>query len=116
MSTPSAAAEGTQSAATGVENVLFDTSSGGVFALDVDKNALAAGDTLELRIYKMVRTGGTRRVAYYQSYSGVQPADDQIAISPPISTDLTDSGALRFSLKWTGSGGPKNFPWKVLKF
>jgi hypothetical protein len=34
----------------------------------------------------------------------------------PISNELTDTNALRFSLKQTiPAGGGRNFPWKVLK-
>lgn len=110
-----AAGSGTQAATVGTEHTLLDTSSAGTYTFEVDANALAGGDTLELRIYKMVLTGGTRRVAYFQSYAGVQSSDDKIKISVPVSTDLTDSGALRFTLKQTVGTG-RSFPWKVLKY
>jgi len=87
----------------------------GVFSLHVDKNAMQAGDTLELRIYQIVLTGGTRRVAYYDVWSDAQISDDQIAVSVPIANELTDSGSLRFTLKQT-AGTSRNFPWKVLKY
>ncbi len=95
---------------------LVDVAVAGTFTLHVDKNAMQAGDTLELRIYQIVLTGGTRRVAYYQQWVGVQPADDLIAISVPISNELTDSGSLRFELNQKTGSGARAFPWKVLKY
>jgi hypothetical protein len=76
---------------------------------------MVAGDVLELRLYEMVLTSGTRRVAYYARYDGVQPADDMIKISVPISTALTDSGAIRATLLQT-KGTSRTFPWNLKKF
>jgi hypothetical protein len=70
---------------------------------------------VELRAYQMVLTGGTRRVAYFQVYVDAQVADDLIKISVPISNELTDAGALRFTLKQTQGTG-RVFPWKVLRY
>ena len=111
---PSLQASGTQAATIGTEHTLADVAIAGTFTLHVDKNAMAAGDTLELRVYQIVLTGGTRRVAYRDTFSGVQSADDLIAIDVPISNDLTDAGSLRFTLKQTAGTG-RSFPWKVLK-
>jgi hypothetical protein len=108
---------GTQSTSgnIGVELTLDDVDTAGTYTLHVDKSVLAAGDSLELRIYQMVLTGGTRRVAYFQRYADAQPTDDMIAISVPISNELTDSGALRFTLNQT-KGTARSFPWKILKY
>lgn len=110
-----AEASGTQAATVGTEHTLADIATPGTFTLHVDAVNMALGDILELRIYQMVLTGGTRRVAYFQSYIGAQPTDDLIKISVPISNELTDAGALRFTLKQT-QGTSRNFPWKVLKY
>ena len=106
---------GTQAATVTTEHTLLDVAVAGTFTLHVDTVNLAAGDIVELRIYQMVLTAGTRRVAYYTSYYGVQIADDVIKISVPISNELTDAGALRFTLKQTVGTG-RSFPWKVLKY
>lgn len=110
---------GTQAAAIGTEHTLLDVGAAGTFTLHVDTNPMVAGDTVELRIYQMVLTGGTRRLAYLQSYTGAQDASTNelgpIKISVPISNELTDTGALRFTLKQTGGVG-RSFPWKVLKY
>lgn len=100
----------------GVEDTVLDVAVAGTFTFHVDTNAMVAGDVCELRIYQMVLTGGTRRVAYYARFAGAQPAEDVIKISVPISNELTDSGALRFTLEQSGGGTDKAFPWKVLKY
>lgn len=100
----------------GVEDFLTSPNVAGTFTLHVDTNAMVAGDVIELRVYQMVLTGGTQRVAYVARYEGEQPADDKIKISVPISNELTDANALRFSLTQKGAGTDKAFPWKVLRY
>lgn len=106
---------GTQTAVIGTEHTLLDVAVAGTFTLHVDLNAMAALDVLELRIYQIVLTGGTRRVCYFKGAYGAQSADDMIVISVPISNELTDAGSIRFTLKQTGGTG-RAFPWKVLKY
>lgn len=108
-------ASGTQTAVIGTEHTLDDVAAAGTYTFHVDSNAMAAGDVLELRIYQIILTGGTRRVAYLQRYLDAQPADDLIKISVPISNELTDAGSLRFTLKQTAGTG-RAYPWKVLKY
>lgn len=106
---------GTQSATVTTEHTLLDVAVAGVFTLHVDKVNMVAGDALELRIYQIILTSGTRRVAFLASFTGAQSADDLIAISVPIANELTDAGSLRFTLKQT-TGTSRNFPWKVLAY
>lgn len=106
---------GTQTAVIGTEHTLLDIAIAGTFTIEVDKVNMAAGDVLELRIYNTVLTGGTRRVAYLARFADAQPTDDMIAISVPISNDLSDAGALRFTLTQTRGTG-RNYPWKVLAY
>lgn len=109
---------GTQTAVISTEHTLIDVAVAGTFTLHVDLSVLASGDTLELRCYQIVLTGGTRRTAYFQNYMDAQGGDDtypRIAISVPISNELTDAGSLRFTLKQT-TGTGRAFPWKVLKY
>lgn len=109
---------GTQTATLTTEHTLLNVAVAGTFTLHVDLINMAAGDILELRIKQMVLTGGTARVAYYMRYEGAQNADDMIAISVPISNELTDAGALSFTLQQNRiSGGTgRAYPWKVLKY
>lgn len=108
-------ASGTQSASVGTEHFLTSPNVAGTFTLHVDTVNMVAGDILELRIYQMVLTGGTQRVAYVARFENAQATDDLIKISVPISNELTDTNALRFSLTQV-KGTSRNFPWKVLKY
>jgi hypothetical protein len=110
-----AQASGTQTATVGTEHFLTSPNVVGTFTFHVDTINMAAGDIVELRVYQMVLTGGTQRVAYFTTYSDAQSADDLIKISVPISNELTDTNSLRFSLKQTAGTG-RAFPWKVLKY
>ena len=106
---------GTQAATVSTEHTLLDVAVAGTFTLHVDTVNMAAGDTLELRIYQRGLAGGTRRVGYFQSFPDAQYTDDLVKISVPISNELTDTGALRFTLKQTVGTG-RSYPWKVLKY
>lgn len=110
-----AASSGTQTATVTTEHTLLDISAAGVYTLHVDAVNMVAGDVLELRVYQMVLTGGTRRVAFIGCYYGAQPTDDVIKVSLPIGNELTDAGSLRFTLKQT-FGTSRSFPWKVLSY
>ncbi len=106
---------GTQPATIGTEHTLLDVAIAGTFTFHVDLFPMASGDTVELRIHQMVLTSGTRRVAYMETFTGAQVADNLIQISVAISNELTDAGALRFTLKQTAGSG-KSYVWKVLKY
>jgi hypothetical protein len=111
-----AAGSGTKTVAViGTPETLLDVAAAGVYTLHVDTNAMQSGDNLELRVYQMVLTGGTRRVAYLGGWSGAQPTDDLIKISVPIANELTDAGALRFEINQR-TGVARAFPWKVLVY
>ena len=92
-----------------------DVATAGTFTLHVDLISMAAGDVVELRIYQIVLTAGTRRVAYQQSFAGAQLTDNMVQISVPISNELTNTASLRFTLKQT-AGTARTFPWKVLTY
>lgn len=111
-----AVASGTQTAVISTEHALYNPSPAvaGVFQLVVDLNALADGDTLELRAKQMTLTGGTTRVVDVGTFVDAQPADKLIAVSMPISNELTDNGAVQFSLKQT-TGTGRAIPWKVIR-
>ena len=96
------------------EHFLTNPNSAGTFTMHADLNAMAAGDVIEFRIYQMVLTGGTPRVAYYAKYEGGQPTDDLISVGVPISNELTDTNSLRFSMLQR-YGTARAVPWKVLK-
>jgi len=111
----SAQATGTTTPVVGTENFIQNVAVAGTFTLHVDLSPMLAGDTLELRIYQMVLTGGTPRVAYLGSYFGAPSADNAIAVSVPISNELTDAQSLRFSILQR-LGTARAYPWKILKY
>lgn len=94
---------------------LADTSAAATYQLTIELGNLAAGDVLEVRIWKKVLTGGTRGVAYFARRSDAQPADDRQLLSVPISTALADSGAIRAEITQT-KGSSRNFDWCLEKF
>jgi hypothetical protein len=82
----------------------------------MDLNDMAAGDVIEVRAYKMALTGGTQRVLYFTAYYGAQAAHELMAIPfPEIANELTDSNAVRFSIKQTFGTAGVSIPWAVLK-
>lgn len=107
-------ANGTQTATVTTEHFVSDVNQAGTYVFEVNTTNMAAGDVLELRIYRKPLTGSTSVVAYFSAFYGVQPAEDVIKISVPISNDHTNATALRFSLKQTFGTG-RNFEWNVLK-
>jgi len=101
--------------ADGTEQFLANVALAGSYTLHFDSNPMAAGDVVELRIYQMVLTAGTPRVAYLARYAEAQFADDLIKISVPISNELVDPQSLRFSMRQT-AGTYRTFVWKVLRY
>lgn len=113
---PTAQATGTKTPTVGTTpDLLANVAVAGTFTLHVDLNAMVAGDVTYLSIKQMVLTGGTARYCYDKRYDGAQPAKDLIAISVPVSTELTDATALVFELNQT-AGTARAFPWKILKY
>lgn len=104
----------TQTASIGTEHFISNPNQAGVFELHIDLVNMAAGDLLEVRIYKMVESGGTARVVYLETFQGAQPADGVVFISVPISNSYTDSNSVRFSIKQT-TGTGRSYVWAVLK-
>lgn len=112
---PTVYASGTQTATVGTEHFLSSPNVAGVFTFHVDTINMANGDILEIRIYQMVLTGGTQRVVFFHGYYAAQATDNAIKVSVPITNELTDTNALRFSIKQTFGTG-RAFPWKVLQY
>jgi len=102
--------QGTQTTTINTEHPLTTTTTGllGIFILVVDTNALAGGDTLVLKLKTKCLTGGTSRVAYTLTYTGVQT--DIMKYSVPIPVDVELSCTLTQT-----AGVSRSFPWKLLK-
>lgn len=102
-------ASGTQSATVGTETTLTTDTSNATYYFEVDANALALGDVLELRIYVMTLSGGTLRQAWVTTI-GPAPPICPIIVSPPQPSNQS----LSVTLKQV-AGTAKSFPWKLLK-
>lgn len=113
--TPTLYASGTQTCVIGTEHFLSSPNVAGVFGLEIDKINMAAADVLEVRVYKIILTGGTTRVCYLGRYADAQPVDDLITVTPLVGNDLTDTNSLRFSILQTKGTG-RNVPWKLLSY
>jgi hypothetical protein len=98
------------------EDFLTSPAVAGTFTLHVDTNDMAGGDTIIVRVYQIVLTGGTTRVVYAQQYANAQAANDLIKISVPVSNELTDANSLRFSITQTKGTAGISLPWKVLRY
>ncbi len=115
MAAPTLHASGTQVAVIGTEHILSSIAIAGVFTSHVDLNAMQAGDTLELRVYRKVLAGGVSRPFKLLSFTGAQGADAQISDGDPFGNELAEADGLKFTLKQTVGTG-RSFPWKVLKY
>jgi hypothetical protein len=98
------------------EDFLTSPNVAGTFTLHVDLHGMATTHIIEIRVYQMVLTGGTTRVAYYTRVEGALiNVDNKIYVSVPISNELTDTNALRFSIKQVAGAAGISLPWKVLR-
>ena len=107
------ATSGTQSCTVTTEHTLANLEEAGSFVFEVDLNAAVAGDVFELRIKKRLLTSGTVRLVLFMAYYG--PQDDPIKVSIPISTTVTDTDSIAFTIKQT-FGTSRSVPWAVHKF
>lgn len=106
-------ASGTQTAVIGTEHSLATATVPGLFRLHVDLSNMAANDVLELRANQIVLTGGTKRLAFFQQYYGVQSPIVE-AIAEDLWNELADASSLEWTLKQTFGTG-RDFAWKVLR-
>ena len=107
-------ASGTQSATVTTEHSLTTVTVTGVFTFHVDCVNMAAGDIVELRVYQIILTGGTKHVLLFTTFYGAQLTDDTVKMSIPVANELGDASSLEFTLKQT-FGTSRNYAWKVLK-
>lgn len=71
--------------ATGVEQTVTTISNAGNYVFTVDLSLMQAGDVTILKIYRKVLTGGALRLAYQQTFYGVQDTPVQISVPFPSS-------------------------------
>lgn len=100
-------ASGTQTATLTTEHTLATDVTGKTVVLVVDTANLVNGETVELKLYTKVLSGGTERLAYYATYIHVQgePAKYSVPVPANISVKAT--------LEQNGGTG-RAFPWALL--
>jgi hypothetical protein len=98
---------GTQTATLTTEHTLDTLTSGKTYVLVVDTANLVNGETLTLRIYTKVLSGGTSRVAYDAVYIHAQ--SDPIKYSVPVPANIEFLATLR-----QDGGTGRAFPWSIL--
>jgi len=110
------ASSGSQTATVNTEHSLYSTTTAGTYVLEVDINAMVAGDYLTLRIKKKVRTGDTVRTVYVHSWSGAPLSDmgDTPALMAIVQSIAVPTvfGA-DFTLEQTFGTG-RAYPWGVI--
>lgn len=109
------ATSGTQTTTVTTEHTVANLEEAGTFVFEVDLNAMVAGDVVELRIKKRLLTSGTVRGVLFMAYYGAQPADDLIKFSVPVTTTVTDTDSIAFTIKQT-FGSTRSIPWAIHKF
>ena len=92
--------------ADGTEQTLTTLDTNGVFILEVDTGAMTNGNTLELKIYTKVLTGGTSRLAYVATYSNVQATPNKYSV--PVHSGIEFIATLK-QLAATY----RDYPWAV---
>lgn len=108
-------ASGTKTATgSGTEDSVTTVVVSGAFSFHIDAVNMVAGDIVELRVYRIILTGGTKRVLLFAAFYGAQPTHNIIKEIAPIFNDLTDASSIEFTIKQTFGTG-RAFPWKVLR-
>jgi|SRR5579871_4686553 len=102
--------EGTQAATISTEHTLLDLTTSKVFVPFVDLGNLASGDTVEIRVYTKVKSGGTLNCIYFASFTDAQSSNGGLVqVGIPVPSDHE----WKFTLKQTAGTG-RNFDWKVV--
>lgn len=101
------AGNGTQTASISTEHTLATITSGDTAVLQVDASNMTSSDTLVLRAYIKVSSGGSSQIVYEESFSGVQ--------SPPVLLSVPVPGLheVKFTLEQTAGTG-RDFDWEAV--
>ncbi len=102
--------KGSQLAVIGTEHTLFTSTLNKNFFAEIDYSPMLSGDTLEIRVKKKVKSGGSSRTVRKWTILGAEvDTDNQVFYIPPIGSlyqyDLT--------IKQTAGTG-RTFDWQVM--
>jgi len=90
----------------GTEQDFATVTAAKILILAVDVNAMADGDTIELRLYGKARTGDTERQIWFASFSNAQ--GDKLKESIPVASPHH----YRASIKRV-AGTDRAYPWAI---
>lgn len=106
------AAGGTQACTIGTEHTLTTQTTAGTFVLGLDLTPLADGDTLEVRIKTILRSGMSEAASYMIPFLNSQDTDNHVVYSDPI--PITSTGSVKFTIKQTAGTG-RTFTWVAMQ-
>jgi hypothetical protein len=107
-------ASGTQAAVIGTEHFVASVNTAGAFVFWVNRKNMVALDTLERRVYKIVKPGGTSDPYLFAAFYGAVPTWDQVLESLAVLNSATDTDAVKFSLLQRYGTG-RTFDWAIDK-
>lgn len=93
----------------GTEQTLRSETTTGTFVLILDRNAMLAGDVIEVRGKTKVLSGGTLRTIWVQEFRDAPNTDDIVSESIHILSDIQSD----WTIKRTG-GTDRSYPWKIM--
>jgi hypothetical protein len=97
------------------EDTLGSATVEGKFRLEVDLNDMVAGDVIEVKIYKIILTSGTKRLFRYWQLAGAPDTDKIIFTSTEEWNDLGDANSLQFTVTQKFGSAGISLPWKILR-
>jgi len=104
---PTVIASGTQAATITTEHTLGTDTTNKTYVLVVDTGAMVNGDVLELRLYTIVLSAGTERLAYFATFQHAQTSPQVYSVPVPANISC------KATLKQTAGTG-RSFPWALL--
>ena len=102
---------GTQTATINTDHTLGTAvTTAGWYQLEVDGNAMANGDVLQLWIKELPLSGGTARIILFDAWYDAMDANNIILRLPELGSDQSWEAHLKQS-----AGTGRAFPWKILQ-
>jgi hypothetical protein len=102
------ASTGSQTATINTEHTLATVTVSGNYVFSVSMENLVDGDTVELRIYTKVISGGTEKLAYFAAYTNGQATPNKYSVPVP------SPNSVKITLKQTNGTG-RVFPWDLMQ-
>ncbi len=105
---PTSKANGSQTATLTTEHTLHTNTDAGTYQLHVDASNLAAGETLELKVYHKIRSTGTERLTFSGVYKGENLVEPNI-----LSIPVPSLHSFKATLEQNGGTG-RAYNWEVV--